>query len=131
MIGCIETDSDISVRKEKGYPEIGTIDYNSASFVFHTKEFLEYKDNEFPADSFRMCDSLLPIGIILIECEDGECWLGVQIYPLHYDTRINDKLGFAITDKQSELWRIIEEQFDHLWNDKYFREKACRKALEK
>jgi len=68
----------------------------------------------------HLCNSLLPMGLMMVECEDGSGWLSVQIYPIHPDFAIEKRLGFTLGDNKTELWQALKEQFDAAWDDPSF-----------
>ncbi len=69
------------------------------------------------SDRVHLCKTLLPYGLIMVECENGKSWLSVQVYPLHPDTRIGRRLTFYLTNNSTELWHILESQFEDAWKD--------------
>jgi len=56
----------------------------------------------------------------MVESEDGTGWLSVRIYPMHPDIPIDRSLTFVAGSKKTELWSVLEEQFDAAWEDKNF-----------
>lgn len=68
----------------------------------------------------HLCNSLLPVGLMMIELRDGTGWLSVQIYPIHPDFAIDRRLGFVLGNNKTELWQVLQEQFDAAWDDPCF-----------
>jgi len=114
------TDTDPLERKTRNWPSVtpkGIIKSN----VLRTIEIL--KDNDIVGGgkkTVHLCDSLLPFGILMVECEDGSGWLSVQIYPLHPDVRLDRRFAFTLGNNKTELWRLLKEQFDVAWEDPSF-----------
>lgn len=76
-------------------------------------------------NALHLCKALLPYGLLLVECEDGSNWLSVQIYPLHPDIRIGERLTFTLRNDKTELWRSLKAQFDAAWEDPNFSQALC------
>src|SRR5262249_15614820 len=107
----ILTHSDTIAHKAQGWPEVVNTgvcraDIDATLNILRANGLLSQKK------AVRLCNSLLPFGLILVECSDGEAWLTVQIYTLHPNTRFNRRLAFTLGSKTSRLWGLLEEQFD-------------------
>ena len=70
--------------------------------------------------SVRFSRMLLPYGLTLIRCDDGTCWMTVQIYPLHPDTKIGQRMRFESYDPTSSVWQAAAKQFEFAWRDDTF-----------
>jgi hypothetical protein len=115
----IITRSDPIAYKAQGWPEIVNTGVCSSD-IRATIAILRENDLLSERQTVRLCNSLLPFGLILAECSDGEAWLTVQIYTLHPNLRLDRRLAFTLENKDSRLWALLEDQFDLAWEDPNF-----------
>lgn len=121
------TELDLRVRKSQGWPPVVSEDVAKAD-VRRALDILAVNGLLTPGlDIVHLCNSLLPFGLLMIETEDGAGWLSVQIYPMHPDIPIGRRLTFVAGGGRTELWNILEEQFDTAWEDRNFSMSVPRK----
>ncbi|HEX9990934.1 MAG TPA: hypothetical protein VGE45_20945 [Chloroflexia bacterium] len=118
----IITDISPHSRRAQNWPPVIPMAI-TANDLKRTLEILEAGKITQPTNQqsvLHVCKSLLPFGMIMVECEGGVSWASVQVYTLHPDLSFSKRLTFTLTKSQTELWKLLEEQFDLAWDDPVF-----------
>jgi hypothetical protein len=101
-------------RKVRNWPPVVSQDYtkNDLMRVLDILRGTVIVTPEVDGKTLHVCNSLLPLGMFMVECDDGSGWLSVQIYPLHPDMTREKRLTFTLGDTKTRLWNTLKEQFD-------------------
>jgi hypothetical protein len=123
VLDSIITSTDPLARRAQGWPEVVPKQVTRRDLL-RTIEILKENDivkkGTQSETTLRVCNSLLPFGLTMVEYDDGSGWLSLQIYPLHPDFAIEKRLGFILSNNRTELWQTLKEQFDAAWDDPSF-----------
>ena len=118
----VQSSSNVLIRQAQNYPPVLPTGVTSGDIKKAIKNLME-SCNVNPNSSnqiLRVCNFILPIQMIIMECEDGSAWLSVQIYTLHPDLPHSDRLTFTLGDSKTILWNNLKSQFDIAWEDPQF-----------
>lgn len=117
-LDSVITDTDTTERRFQNWPSVVPKQI-SEKLIFRTLDVLD-ESGLTKRGRVRICDSLLPVSLLMLNFEDGTGWASVVIYSLHPDMHYTKSVNFILTDTQSELWKVLQEQFDTAWDDPNF-----------
>jgi hypothetical protein len=67
-------------------------------------------------DIVRFLPTLMPFAGALVRTEKSQCWVSIQIYPLHPDIPFSDRLVASGEGIASPEFNILEKQFNLAWS---------------